>query len=781
LLNKKPIDHAKYLIETKLFVPPLQKNLVDRPQILEQIEQSAQKKIIFIHAPAGYGKTTAVVQWIHAYSKSATWYAIDAGDNDLSRFLSYIVYGIGHLKTGVCQTLLPLINSSDPPPTYVLLAQLINDLNCLEQRSTLVLDDYHLVSNQEIHSAFLYIIQHLPPNLQIVILSRSELPFSISNLRLAGQISELNLFDLRFTPDDSEKFINTVLKLGLSKTNLIELVKRTDGWVSGLQLAAMGMRSRGNADNFIQHLTGDDRFITSYLGDEVINELSEEYLDFLLSSSIIDRFCPMLMNHILDMRNSHELIKHLEKHNSFIIPLDNQQIWYRYHHLFADLLQKRLHFERPDHVSEILGKASIWHEQNGNIEESITYAQKAQDHARVAELLNRSVCSIILRGRHERAIQSILELPADHIRKHQNIWAHLILAQLDRGAFHDAKFQLERLWGGGQINQLAPELQASTLGYLKCFQAAILTHTELNAKRVIELTTEAVDLLRDTDSLGLSIAHGHFGAAQLHLGNLSSAAQSLDQAIELSKKTDYDLIYLLWFSYRAQVEFNRGNLSRARILFGDAEAYAATRGLNKSNVFINAIVGLGRIHYEWNELEVAKHYLIEGVKLAEYGENIDRVIQAYEAYFRYLITVSEFDEVSEKLVKFKSLAASHHNPAAVIIRIEALEIEIALARDDLKSVPQEIHKLSPESEKVLKTPTQNRWISQAKFLSARGEVDQAIAILHKLIHIAEDQKRSYSLIYLNTYLAVELQKQNMHSDAKVIMQRVCGVRPIRFI
>jgi len=772
LSAKTTMDHAQHLIKTKLFVPSLQKNLVSRPHILERIEQGDSKKLIYIQAPAGYGKTTAIVDWIHTYSKHTAWYALDAGDNDLSRFLSYIVYGLGRLQNGICQTLLPLINSSEPPPTNILLAQLINDFSCLEQPTVLILDDYHLITNKKIHDAFLYIIQHMPATLQVVVLSRAELPFSISALRLAGQINELDLRDLRFTHQDTEKFINDVLKLGLSKANILELDKRTDGWVSGLQLAAMGMQGKENAELFLKHLSGRDRYISDYLVDEVIRHLSEEQISFLLSSSMLDRFCPALVDDILGKNNSQEIIEQLEECNSFIIPLDNQKTWYRYHHLFAELLQKRLHRQNQDQVAEMLGKASLWHEQHRNIEEAIEFSQKAQDNQRVAELLNDSVRSMILNGRHNQAIQWILSLPTEYLREYKNLWIYLVLAQLDQGAFHDARSQLDLLWQENHLKQLPHDLRNLTEGYVKCFKAAINIHTGLNAERVIQLTKEAADLLPENEYLGQSIASGHSGVANLHLGNTKSAIKSLDQAIELSKNADYDLIYLLWFSYRAQVEFNIGNLSQAKVLFEQAAEYAATRGLNMSNVFINAIVGLGRIYYEWNDLETAREYLVEGVKLAENGENLDRLLLAYDAYFRYLIITSDFDQAREKLVKIKALAASHFNPPIVMANIDALEIELAIAEGNHDSVIDKAYDHTKKAGRDLNALYENNLHAIARLFSSVGQTDKAIEILNDLSYIAGKQNRMYSEIYLNTCLALQYQEIDEHEKATEVLNGV---------
>jgi len=769
------MDHAQHLIKTKLFVPALQKNLVSRPHILERIEQGDSKKLIYIQAPAGYGKTTAIVDWIHTYSKHTAWYALDAGDNDLSRFLSYIVYGLGRLQNGICQTLLPLINSSEPPPTNILLAQLINDFSCLEQPTVLILDDYHLITNKKIHAAFLYIIQHMPDTLQVVVLSRAELPFSISALRLAGQINELDLMDLRFTHEDTEKFINDVLKLGLSKANILELDKRTDGWVSGLQLAAMGMQGKENADVFLKHLSGRDRYISDYLVDEVVRHLSEEQMSFLLSSSMLDRFCPALVDDILGKNNSQEIIEQLEECNSFIIPLDNQKTWYRYHHLFAELLQKRPHRQNQDQIFVILGKASRWHEQHGNIEEAIEFSQKAQDNQRVAELLNDSVRSMILNGRHNQAIRGMLSLPTEYLREYKNLWIYLVLAQLDQGAFHDARSQLDLLWQEDHLKQLPPDLRNLTEGYVKCFKAAINIHTGLNAEKVIQLTREAAVLLPENEYLGQSIASGHSGVANLHLGNTKFASESLDQAIELSKIADYDLIYLLWFSYRAQVEFNIGNLSQAKVLFEQAAEYAASRGLNMSNVFINAIVGLGRIYYEWNDLETAREYLIEGVKLAENGENLDRLLLAYDAYFRYLIKTSDFAQAHEKLVKIKALAASHYNPPTIMANIDALEIELAIAEGSVDSVKDKTFDHLNMPGRDLNALHENKFHSIARLFSALGQVSRAIEILNDLIYIAEQQNRKYSEIYLKTCLALQYQKIDDHDNARRVLNKVLGM------
>lgn len=741
--------------------------LISRPRLSDLFNQGKHKKLIFIQAPAGYGKTTATVQWLNQTDRRFTWYSIAGSDNEIGLFLSYFVYSLGQIQDGICQTLLPLINSSEPPSTDIMLAQLINDFSCLEQQTTIVLDDFHLIQNKEIHEAMLFIIQHLPAELQIIILSRQGLPFSISNLRANGHVHELNVLDLRFTKIEIENFINNILDLSLTEENISQLERRTDGWISGLQLAAMSIRDHKEISAVIQRLSGEDQFITDYLVDEVIHHLPEDVYTFLLQTSILERFCPDLCNYILEISDSQKIIEQLEQTNSFIIPLDHKQTWYRYHHLFAELLYRRLGKQSKNQIRSLYIRASIWHEETNHINEAILYAQKSKDDARVAELLNKSIQKIILHGGREFAINILSELNLEKLRSHKNLWVYFILALLDSGAFREAQFQIDRLWGAEfDLSKLPVDKKNEINGYIECFKAAIFIHTALDAEKAIECTERALQLLDHNEYLGLSIAYGHHGSASLHLGRIDKAASSLEQAIKSSKKADYDLIYLLWFSYRAQVELHSGNLNQAKLLFDQAAEYASSRGLNMSNVFINAINGLGRIYYEWNELETALEYMLFSVRLAEFGENIDNLVLAYASYFRYLILNKEFDEAQKKLEKIKSIASVHLNPPIIHERIESFEIDLELATGSADAVMSKVKAISGRPGPDFNALHEHKWRSLANLSAHCGDIGHAVNILNDLISAAEQDNRTYSIIELKANLAIYYNQ--LHEPEKTI-------------
>ena len=763
--------HLNDLLVTKLYVPKMREGLVLRPRLVDQLAASEGKKLVLINAPAGYGKTTLLTEWFSQREKAVAWYSLDETDNDVGRFLSYCILALQSINAGICNSVLNVIHSPDPPSIDTLLTFIINDLACLDKRCLLVMDDFHLITDAQVHYTLSFLLHNLPPTLQIVITSRAELPFSISNLRAKNQIVVLDGYDLRFNYQETAEFIQKFFGAELTKEQFGALDKRTEGWVTGLQLTAMGLRDRPDITDFIEHLSGDDRLIGDYLFDEVFSNQPEQVQHFLMATSVFSRFSSSLCDAVLQTDTSQEIIDYLEQANLFITPLDNKRTWYRYHQLFSELLQNRP--QRRDHKAIITdySRAAHWFETHKLLVEAIDYALAAQDFDHAAQLLAPNVAGMMSAGARDQVIRWMQSIPAKILRRTGNLWQHLIMAILEKGNFQEAEQVLSRIWSDpDELNDLTSQERDTIRGYQQAFLASIIIHTTVDAHRSRQLSRSAGELMPESEVLGRSITCGHYGSACLHLGDTENAIVSLDQAMRLSKLADYELLYLLWFCYYAQAVAAQGKLAQAKRLYEEADDLAQNMGVQKSNVFSNAVIGLGSLYYEWNDLKQAEKYIEEGVTVAETGDYQDRLMVGYLNFAQIKIALGDYAAVEEKVVCGKAITRKYNYPTEVVQALKAIQARISLARGDLHSasewaknvvIPVEIEDLNSLKEYQLQTLV-NVW-----FLEGKGE--QAVNLAEDLYALAQRQKRQRDVIQIGNTLVLGYVQNGERQKAQALL------------
>jgi LuxR family maltose regulon positive regulatory protein len=341
------------LLETKLYIPKWRPGLVSRPRLIERLHQGIERKLTLVSAPAGFGKTTLLAEWVAAAPASerpVAWVSLDQGDNAPAFFWAYFITALQKVQSGVGERALSLLHLPQPPPIESVLATLINEINAIEDDFALILDDYHVVDAQPVHSAIAFLLDHLPPQMHLIIASRADPPLPLARLRGRGELTELRVADLRFTPDEAAAFLNEVMGLDISAADVAALEKRTEGWIAGLQLAALSMQGREDVPGFVAAFSGDDRYILDYLVEEVLQRQPERVRSFLLQTSILDRLSGPLCDAVTDRKNGKGMLEVLERGNLFVVPLDDKRQWYRYHHLFADVLHAHSMAEQPDRV-----------------------------------------------------------------------------------------------------------------------------------------------------------------------------------------------------------------------------------------------------------------------------------------------------------------------------------------------------------------------------------------------------------------------------------------------
>jgi LuxR family maltose regulon positive regulatory protein len=376
-------------LATKLFVPLPRDKVVLRPRLIERLNESLQlgRRLTIISAPAGFGKTTLVSEWVAGCERPVAWLSLDEGDNDLTRFLMYLVSALQTIAPNIGEGVLGVLQAPQPPSTESILTSLLNEISAIRDKFVLVLDDYHMVDSQLADKALTYLLEHLPPQMHLVVTTREDPNLQLARFRVRNQLTELRAADLRFTPSEAAEFLNQVMGLRLATEDIAALEARTEGWIAGLQLAALSMQGNQDIHGFIQTFAGDHQYIVDYLIEEVLQRQPAPIRDFLLQTAILDRLNGSLCDAVTGQPGGKARLETLQRGNFFLIPLDDKRHWYRYHHLFADVLRMHLMTEQPDQVPALHRRASEWYEQNGLEVDAIRHALAGGDFERTAGLI----------------------------------------------------------------------------------------------------------------------------------------------------------------------------------------------------------------------------------------------------------------------------------------------------------------------------------------------------------------------------------------------------------
>jgi LuxR family maltose regulon positive regulatory protein len=449
------------LLATKLHQPSLPPKRVQRLLLIQQLNEglAAGRQITLISAPAGFGKTTCISEWVNALDRwPVTWLSLDPADDDPGRFFAYFVAALQKVNANLGQEIEGVLRSGQLPPSEVISATLINDILALEGRFLLILDDFQVIQDRFILQVLEKLVANLPQPLHLVLLTREDPPLPLARLRANNQLTEIRARDLRFTRGDAECFLNEVLGLSLSQADIASLEDKTEGWIVGLQLAGLSVRDWADPSSFIASLSGSHRFILSYLTEQVLSQQPEEIQRFLLQTSILDKLNGDLCNAVTGRSDGRALLERLFNANLFLIPLDDEGHWYRYHHLFADLLRDLQDALQKDETAELHRRASHWYAQAGMASDAIQHALVAEDYAMAVDLLERHAMGMIMQGYAKTVNGWVQAIPAEW--SSQSPRTHLALAWMHilRGAYAQVSPYLERSQAAFAGSQVEPHL-----------------------------------------------------------------------------------------------------------------------------------------------------------------------------------------------------------------------------------------------------------------------------------------------------------------------------------
>jgi LuxR family maltose regulon positive regulatory protein len=743
------------LLATKLFVPPARPGLVQRPRLVERLQAILTCRLTLVSAPAGSGKTTLVSEWVAGCKRPVAWLSLDEGDNDPTCFLTYLVSALQTVAPKIGAGILAILEAtqSQAPPIELLLKNLLNEIGTVADNFVLVLDDYHVIDSKPVGNGLAFIVEHSPPQLHLVITTREDPPLPLASLRVRGQLTELRAADLRFTPAEAAEFLNRVMGLNLSAEDVAALETRTEGWIAGLQLAAISMQGYKDAGNFIKSFTGSHHFVLDYLVEEVLQRQPESVQTFLLWTSILDRLCGPLCDAVLHDSTSsgQETLEYLEHANLFIVPLDVERRWYRYHHLFAELLRQRL--GKPKEFAEFNLRASQWHEENGDPGAAFRYAIAAGDFVRATGLAEAAWQGMNESFQMAAWLGWVKKLPEEVIRVRPMLCTLLGRAFTDAGELEASELRLqdaERCLAGSDV---ANEAQLKPLTAMIALARAYNSQVQGNLAATMKYAQLALQIIPEDDFVRRAQAISILEVTNWASGNLESAIRGIGN----------------WMESMTQVG-NHVFVVASAFVYQDALQLAAQHGPEAEHITAHHHLGLSMIYRQRGDDTLATHHLKRAVELGLQTTLVDWLYRWHVAHAQLEEAAGDLEAATAlldeaKLVYIRTLVPDLRPIAAMKARIYLKQ-----------GRPDRVRAWA--AERGLSLADEVSYLHEFEHLTlARLEIANPLvnALLARLLQAAEAQKRRGSALDILLVQALAHEAQGNRPQALAALKRALSL------
>jgi len=598
---------SENLLSSKLQIPVIRPGLVTRPRLLARLNEGLNRKMILVSAPAGFGKSTLLADWLRSIPLPAAWLSLDEDDNDLARFLTYLVAALQVLDPSLDNTALDLLKSPQPGLKKAALTALLNQIERIQTESVLVLDDYHCLQEADIHQAVDFLLTYLPPSLHLVISTRADPPLGLARLRAQGALLELRLADLRFSKQEALVFLSREILPPLTKREVSLLTTRTEGWIAGLQLAAISLRGKVDPGAFIRSFSGSNKYILDYLLEEVLQHQPPDVQHFLLQTSILERLNGDICVHLTGREDSRQLLADLERANLFLIPLDERRDGYRYHKLFRDLLNHRLALAMPEAVPALHRNASRWFEEHGWLTQAIDHALAAGEYKTAVGLIERAAEHTLMCSEVNTYQRWIARLPARFLEDNPSL------------AFYGAWARMLKASDVEDVHITAADLndsRAPMAGRLDTLQAfALISRGEFSLAG--ETSEKALTRLPVDDRYFRGMAYYILSLSRIFRQDMLDTLESLTALSRREETRHNPMLKVMTLSQAAKASVHLGDLSRARGLYEEALEGARDRLGNTIPIAGEALMGLGDLLRELGELDQAGDLILEGIELTQ--------------------------------------------------------------------------------------------------------------------------------------------------------------------
>jgi len=737
-------------LRTKLHVPLRRPGWISRPRLDKRMHEGFARKLTLISAPAGFGKTTLLVDWVHTHKIPVAWFSVDKGDNGPLHFLTYVILGLQTLKADIGEAALTMLRSPQPPPIESILINLINDVIRSPGDMALVLDDYHLIDAGPIHDMIAFLLENLPQQMHIIIATRSDPPLPpLARLRSQNQLTELRAADLNFTTDETASLFNESLNLHLSAEDIQMLETRTEGWIAGLQLAALSLQGHKDPTRFINAFKGDNRYIADYLLEEVLNRQPDHLHNFLLQTSILGRMSGSLCDAVTDQENSQQVLNTLEKTNLFVISLDDERCWYRYHHLFADLLKQRLRTHQSDLVPELHHRASQWLAKNGFKTEAVDHAFSARDYDRAVGLIEEIAEIDWDRARQSRLLHWFKKLPDEKIEANPKLCIFYARELFKSGYMDETAKRLqaaEQMLEAISIDDLN---KAGLRGRIAVIRAYMSTRTG-DLSSTIDLSRQALKLLPQKDLNWRSVAATLLGMGYSP-GRLVEQQQAFTEAMEISKAAGNIYYHIFAGSCLASAKVQSGRLTEAKNFIRQMLNLAIENGIEQTGIGGSLYGNLGLILCEWGNFEEGIRYINKGIELSELGRDPVLVSVCQLSLLRALIYQMDFGGVLKLMENLNTLAGNFMLPSWISNVISAFNVFSWLGSGNLDAALKWAKESGLRVDDEPDSLREVEYVALTHILIAQNKLDEADKLLQRLIKNATTGGRVYMLIEMRLW------------------------------
>ena len=800
------------ILATKLFIPPPPPKVVVRSRLIERLDEgrSAGATLTLISAPAGFGKTTLVSEWVNDLRFATTdsknenpksetpapaasagiinrtaWLSLDEGDSELIRFLAYLIAALQRVAPGIGEGVVEILQAaqSQPPPAESILTALLNEITTIPVSFLLVLDDYHVVDSRAVDEALTFLVEHLPPGMHLVITTREDPALPLPRLRARRQLTELRAADLRFTAAEAAEFLGRVMGLSLSAEEVAALDARTEGWIAGLQLAALSMRGQQDAAGFIQAFAGDHRYIVDYLVEEVLQRQPEEVRSFLLQTSIFERLNGPLCDAVTGQAGGKARLETLQRGNFFLIPLDDRRHWYRYHHLFADVLHMHLLTEQPEQVPALHRRASEWFEQNGSAADAIRHSLAAGDFERAADLIERALPAT-RQSRQESTLLGWLQaLPDELLRKRPVLSVHYAGTLLQNGQLdgvesrlRDAERWLDIPAGLGEQPIFLDEEDFQRLpGSIAMYHAAIAL-ARGDVPNTMKYAREVLDLVREDDYFMRGAASSLLGLAYWTRGDLETAHRTYSDGMAYLQRSEYISDVIGGSVTLADIRITQGRLREAMSIYERGLQLATMQDGPILRGAADMHVGMSNLYREWNELETSVLHLQKSKGLGDLNGLPKNPYRWRVVMARIREIEGDPDQALALLDEAERLYQGDFSPnvrplpalkARVWIKQGRLPEALAWAREQGLSAEGPLSYLREFGHITLA----RIFLAQVKSDDQDRSIDDATGLLGRLLKAAEEGGRTGSVIEILVLLALAYHAKGELSAALEALER----------
>ena len=760
------------LLATKLHMPGPRPGFVPRSRLAERLDEGLGQGLVLVCAPAGSGKTALLAEWARGGDLPAAWLSLDTGDNDPVRFWRHAVAALDGVCPGIGERVAPLFGPPAPAAFEALVTAVINELAARlgEDEMLLVLDDYHLVGSESVHASVGFLLEHLPSGLHLVLASRADPPLALARLRAGGRLTELRDAELRFTASEAAAMLREAAGADLADEAVAALATRTEGWAAGLQLAALSLRGQADVTGFVTAFSGSHRYVLDYLAEEVLERQSEQVRAFLLKTSVLERLSGELCDAVTESTGSQALLEHVERAGLFLVPLDEVRGWWRYHHLFADLLRVRLLEEQPGPAMQLHHNAAAWCEEHGLADDAIRHAVAAGEMIWAARLVEKHFDEFYNLGEGATIQQWLSVLPADLVLSR----ARLLLAQALMATISGRMEAVEPFLGAaegaaiGAVEEPFEPTAGRAASMLVNVPALITLHrsylAELrgDAEETAALASRALAESHEGEWMLSYNAQGLLAAAEWIRGRLAAAERAYRPRIARWREAG-QLTMIAWDCYElGQVQRAQGHLDAAVRTCQQALAIIAPPGQPSVPAAGPAYVGLGEVAYQRNELDTALRQVTEGIALCRQFVYSPPLATGLVTLAWTRQTGGDPAGAREAIGEAGQVA---QGPVALLNPVPAQRARLLLAQGDLAAAARWTEEAGLGADDEPDFPREAGHLVLARVLLAQNQPGQALTLLDRLHTAAVSQARTGSVIEVGALRALALAASGEQANA----------------